>query len=277
MKIFISKNGKRKGPYSPQQLKEMLAKSEISMSDRAWYEGCAEWSRIQEMPELIQAFSQAAPQKPKARPAKPSPPFFQTKIQPLLRQFKTQRTLQVAIVCVTLLTALWIWKGASRHDSVAPVAETKPAEIHLDAMQAVIKQDRELATVMQVKRKEVPANTDEGLNALGVTIKTYATNGLRIDVSACPRDFGEAYARFFTAWQKDADVISKHPHVPDGSGPIVEGFFRNLDQNIVDTLTVPPEGMADWFDEVTSAEHAVQDARQTVQGLATRYGVRTPL
>jgi hypothetical protein len=274
MKIFITKNGRRKGPYSPLQLKEMLARNEISLSDRAWYEGCAEWSRIQEMPELIQAFSQAAPPKPKVRPAKSSAPFFKTRLEPFWKKFRTQKTLHLVIVCATILLALWIWKSKGRVPTETPGVEAKPVEIDVNAMQAVIKQDRDLAAAMEAKRKVVPANTDKALDTIGSLIKTYATNGLAINLSACPRDFAEAYTRLFTAWQQEAETISKHPKIPEASGPLVEGFFRNLDEDIIDTMTEPPEAMADWFDDVTSANHAVQSAQQTVQTLITRYGVR---
>jgi len=280
MKIFISKNGRRKGPYSPQQLKEMLARNEISMSDLAWYEGCAEWSRIQEMPELIQAFSQAAPPpkpKPKPKPRAPisSTPFFQNKVLPFWNKFRTQKTLHLVIICVTLLLVLWIWKSADRSANVAPAAENKPAEVNVGAIQAVIKQDHDLASVMQIKRKVTPANTDEALSAIAVVTRNYATNGLRINLASCPRDFAEAYTRLFVSWQELGEAISKHPHIPDGSGPIVEGFFRNLDQDIFDPMTEPPESMADWFDQVATAHHKVQKEQQEVNSLTTKYGVRT--
>jgi hypothetical protein len=185
------------------------------------------------------------------------------------------KTVHLVIVCVTILIALWIWKGTDHTAPVAPPAGTKPVEINLSAMQMVIKQDRELAAVMQVKRKEVPANTDAGLNTIGLLVKAYATHGLRINLTACPRDFAEAYIQVFTAWQKEAETIASHPHIPDGSGPIVEGFFRNLDQDVIDTMTEPPDGMTDWFEEMTSAENKIHSAQQGVLSLIARYGVRS--
>ena len=274
MKIFISKNGKRKGPYSPLELKEMLARNEISMSDRAWYEGCAEWNRIQEMPELIQAFSQAAPPQPKVRPPKSSTPFFKTRLLPFWKKFRTQKTLHLVIVCATVLIALWIWKSKGRVPAEAAPVEAQPAQINVGAMQAVIKQDRDLVAIMQAKRRVAPANSDRGLDTIASVIIIYATNGLRIDLSTCPHDFAEAYTRLFNAWQQEGETISQHPKISDSSAPIVEGFFRNLDENVVDTLTEPPDQIADWLDEVTSDDHAVQSARQTVESLTERYGVR---
>lgn len=53
MNIFVAKNGTRQGPHSANQLKDLVGRGEISLSDKAWYEGCAEWNRISEMPELV--------------------------------------------------------------------------------------------------------------------------------------------------------------------------------------------------------------------------------
>jgi len=53
--IFIAENGNRQGPYSIHTLKEMIRRGDISLSDKAWYEGCAEWTRIRDMPELLDA------------------------------------------------------------------------------------------------------------------------------------------------------------------------------------------------------------------------------
>jgi hypothetical protein len=120
----------------------------------------------------------------------------------------------------------------------------------------------------------VPPNTDQALNTTSLLMKNYATNGLRINLTACPQDFADAYTRVFNAWQKKAEVVAAHPHVPDGSGPIVEGFFRNMDQDVIDTMSAPPEGMTDWFDQVTEAEDALHTAEKDVQSLLIKYGVR---
>src|SRR5437763_1652107 len=53
MNIFIAKNGRRQGPYTAEQLKALIGRGEVTMSDKAWYEGCAEWARISDMPELV--------------------------------------------------------------------------------------------------------------------------------------------------------------------------------------------------------------------------------
>jgi uncharacterized RDD family membrane protein YckC len=64
MHIFIHKNGAHQGPFTPEQVKELVGKREVSMSDLAWHEGCSEWFRIHEKPELVALILPAPPEMP---------------------------------------------------------------------------------------------------------------------------------------------------------------------------------------------------------------------
>ena len=55
MNIYISRNGIRLGPYTVEQLQDMIESEQLSLSDKAWYEDCAEWTRVSDMPELVNA------------------------------------------------------------------------------------------------------------------------------------------------------------------------------------------------------------------------------
>jgi len=44
--IYLAVNGQSKGPYTLAQVRESLAKSEISRETPAWYEGLAEWTTL---------------------------------------------------------------------------------------------------------------------------------------------------------------------------------------------------------------------------------------
>lgn len=43
MEILVAKEGKQTGPYSPEQLKEMLLNGQLSRSDLAWHTGLTGW------------------------------------------------------------------------------------------------------------------------------------------------------------------------------------------------------------------------------------------
>jgi hypothetical protein len=53
MNIFIAKSRTREGPYSLDQLKELIQQNKVSMSDKVYYEGCSDWTRITDLPELV--------------------------------------------------------------------------------------------------------------------------------------------------------------------------------------------------------------------------------
>ena len=53
MNIFIAKSKTREGPYSLDQLKELIQQNKVSMSDKVYYEGCSDWTRITDLPELV--------------------------------------------------------------------------------------------------------------------------------------------------------------------------------------------------------------------------------
>jgi hypothetical protein len=67
MNIFIARDGTRQGPYSTDQLRDLIRRGDISLSEKAWYEGCVEWIRISEMPEVL---DQILPPIPESTPTK---------------------------------------------------------------------------------------------------------------------------------------------------------------------------------------------------------------
>src|SRR4051794_38172991 len=61
MNIFIIKNGNHQGPLSIVDLKEQIKQGTVSLSDKAWHEGCSEWTPISQMPELLTAILPSIP------------------------------------------------------------------------------------------------------------------------------------------------------------------------------------------------------------------------
>ena len=55
MNIFIAKNDARNGPYTSEQVVDMVRKGEFQMSDLAWSEGMAEWRPIHSIAGIVEA------------------------------------------------------------------------------------------------------------------------------------------------------------------------------------------------------------------------------
>lgn len=56
MDIFVSRDGKCSGPYSPLEIEGRLSDGRLKLSDEAWYEGLTEWtllSRIDAVSSLM--------------------------------------------------------------------------------------------------------------------------------------------------------------------------------------------------------------------------------
>ena len=53
MNIYIRKEGRRDGPFSPKQAGEFIRRGRYSLSDLAWHEGMHEWSPIHALPDVV--------------------------------------------------------------------------------------------------------------------------------------------------------------------------------------------------------------------------------
>ena len=50
MEVFLLKDGQRFGPYSPDQVEECLSTGEFSETDLAFFDGCAGWVPVSQVP-----------------------------------------------------------------------------------------------------------------------------------------------------------------------------------------------------------------------------------
>lgn len=66
MQIYLARNNQQAGPYTLEQLNQMLASQQVLLTDLAWHEGMSEWKALGELTQgkLVyqpQSFSQATP------------------------------------------------------------------------------------------------------------------------------------------------------------------------------------------------------------------------
>jgi hypothetical protein len=53
MEVYIAKDGQQQGPYSVEQLDELLQQEAITGDDLFWYEGCDGWHPISQFPGYV--------------------------------------------------------------------------------------------------------------------------------------------------------------------------------------------------------------------------------
>jgi len=72
MNIFIFKDGRRKGPYSLEEVRRLRADGKVMNSDYAWQEGLADWVPLASISGIA---SPITPLAPPGAPPVPSVPF----------------------------------------------------------------------------------------------------------------------------------------------------------------------------------------------------------
>ena len=69
MKIYIGRNGQQQGPYSIEELNKLAQSEPITGNDMCWYQECADWIPLSQLPGFIPT--------PPPTPATVSPAFQQ--------------------------------------------------------------------------------------------------------------------------------------------------------------------------------------------------------
>lgn len=49
MQIYLARNNQQAGPYTLEQLNQMLASQQVLLTDLAWHEGMTEWKALGEL------------------------------------------------------------------------------------------------------------------------------------------------------------------------------------------------------------------------------------
>ena len=68
MLLHFTRDGQAFGPYPIEEAREYLKRGEILPTDQAWYEGCANWMPVMEVPGMIGAPGTDSPPPPPPPP-----------------------------------------------------------------------------------------------------------------------------------------------------------------------------------------------------------------
>jgi len=52
MEIWIKRQGKEYSPYTLTQVKAFMDASEVTLKDKAWFDGCKEYQTVREIPGM---------------------------------------------------------------------------------------------------------------------------------------------------------------------------------------------------------------------------------
>ena len=85
MQIYLARNNEQAGPYSLEQVNEMLANNQVILTDLAWHEGMKEWKPIGELTQgqYVYRPNISAPFSVSTTPTTPTTPTTTTTAEPL--------------------------------------------------------------------------------------------------------------------------------------------------------------------------------------------------
>jgi hypothetical protein len=92
--VFLGRDGQQLGPYTPEQLAQMMAAGQILDSDVAWHEGMAQWDSAATVLQALGITPHAATVRPGPAAADPEPAVH---VEPL---FFTPSTLKLVLMSV---------------------------------------------------------------------------------------------------------------------------------------------------------------------------------
>ena len=110
MLLHFNRDGQAFGPYPLEEAREYLKRGQILPTDQAWYEGCANWMPVVQVPGMIGGATGTLPLPPSAAPAGPvvlasysnattkfNKKFFQTELARFLKLNPEGQTDQLFI------------------------------------------------------------------------------------------------------------------------------------------------------------------------------------
>lgn len=105
MQIYLARNNQQAGPYTLEQLNQMLASQQVLLTDLAWHEGMTEWKALG---ELTQGKLVYQPTGYSAFSANTNTPYNKT-IQHIRVETKTHELASISSRALAKIIDLLLW------------------------------------------------------------------------------------------------------------------------------------------------------------------------
>ena len=105
MQIYLARNNQQAGPYTLEQLNQMLASQQVLLTDLAWHEGMTEWKALG---ELTQGKLVYQPTGYSAFSANTNTPYNET-IQHIRVETKTHELASISSRALAKIIDLLLW------------------------------------------------------------------------------------------------------------------------------------------------------------------------
>ncbi|MFV5502159.1 MULTISPECIES: RDD family protein [Acinetobacter] len=157
MQIYLARNNQQAGPYTLEQLNQMLANQQVMLTDLAWHQGMTEWKALG---ELTQGKSVYQPEGYIAPAPTPETPVFQKNQtektsygqQPRVSARKNElASIPSRILAKIVDLLLWLPATFILTAFFTPEQEARFAELNQEFMNVVLSSDADPAMAQQLQ------------------------------------------------------------------------------------------------------------------------------
>ncbi len=108
MQIYLARNNQQAGPYTLEQVNQMLASQQVLLTDLAWHEGMTEWKALGELTQGKLSYEPAGYQSSSAQPVFNNPVIQKTHVQNKPKVAEKQASIGSRILAKVIDLMLWL-------------------------------------------------------------------------------------------------------------------------------------------------------------------------
>lgn len=198
--------------------------------------------------------------------------------------------LLAGFVCVIAMIAPAVKQEADRmvdekvHAARSAVIRTEPEIKHEDppeppdakAIRAVMLQLVGTIDTLRAQSEQQDKGaqlSDSYLRQKAQIFNDMAAKAKSVSLSACPRDFAEAYVRWVSSISEMGEVLEMHPHIRTEDEKVVEGFLHGLNGDLTGGVLEMQGEIKEWVNTVSAAYRKFSAASDEVKAIGVRHGV----
>ena len=161
MQIYLARNNQQAGPYTLEQLNQMLANQQVLLTDLAWHQGMTEWKALGELTQgklIYQPEGYVAPEAP-AAPTYQAPQSVNDSNTGYMRPRSTQNitaknelaSIPSRILAKIVDLLLWLPATFILTAFFTPEQETRFAQLNQEFMNVMLSSDADPALAQQLQ------------------------------------------------------------------------------------------------------------------------------
>jgi type II secretory pathway pseudopilin PulG len=138
-------------------------------------------------------------------------------------------------------------------------------------IEAALAQDKAISETLNTRVQGQKSDSMEDFDRLAGYIDEFVEQERRIDISQCPRDFAEAYARYISAYSEEAGVLHGHPRIPSAAEAFGGGVAHGMQGDPMGEVREINDSIDAWQKRWHEKADLATQADRQMRAVATRY------